>query len=64
MLAASVGSILNVRMGRTGTAMLPLHGGRVPEWLASRMARLGEAMVEALVLAEGPHGHACLPGMV
>src|SRR4051812_13493020 len=47
---------LNVRMGRTGTAMLPLHGGRVPEWLASRMARLGEAMVEALVLAEGPHG--------
>jgi uncharacterized protein len=35
---------------------LPLHGGRVPEWLASRMARLGEVMVEALVLAEGPHG--------
>jgi hypothetical protein len=43
-------------MGRIGTAVLPLHGGRVPEWLASRMARLGEAMVEALVLAEGPHG--------
>ncbi|TMA28605.1 MAG: DUF763 domain-containing protein [Deltaproteobacteria bacterium] len=43
-------------MGRTGTAVLPLHGGRVPEWLASRMALLGEAMVEALVLAEGPHG--------
>jgi hypothetical protein len=28
----------------------------VPEWLASRMARLAEVMVEALVLAEGPHG--------
>ena len=28
----------------------------MPEWLASRMARLGEVMVEALVLAEGPHG--------
>src|SRR5207253_120480 len=49
-------SILNVRMGRSGSADLPLHGGRVPEWLASRMARLGAAMVEALVLEEGPHG--------
>jgi len=28
----------------------------VPEWLASRMARLGSVMVEALVLEEGPHG--------
>jgi hypothetical protein len=43
-------------MGRSGSADLPLHGGRVPEWLASRMSRLGEVMVEALVLAEGPHG--------
>jgi hypothetical protein len=43
-------------MGRTGSADLPLHGGRVPAWLASRMARLGEVMVEALVLEEGPHG--------
>src|SRR6185437_3384544 len=43
-------------MGRTGSADLPLHGGRVPEWLASRMARLGAVMVEALVLEEGPHG--------
>jgi uncharacterized protein len=48
--------ILNACMGRSGSADLPLHGGRVPEWLASRMARLGEVMVEALVLAEGPHG--------
>src|SRR2546425_10832628 len=43
-------------MGRTGSADLPLHGGRVPDWLASRMARLGSVMVEALVLEEGPHG--------
>ena len=28
----------------------------MPEWLASRMARLGSVMVEALVLEEGPHG--------
>ena len=42
-------------MGRmkTGTADLPLHGGRVPMWLASRMARLGRVMVEALVLEYG-----------
>jgi hypothetical protein len=40
---------------RTGSATLPLHGGQVPAWLASRMARLGRAMVEALVLQYGPH---------
>jgi uncharacterized protein len=38
---------------RTGSATLPLHGGRVPEWLAQRMARLGRVMVEALVLEHG-----------
>ncbi|MFL5409606.1 MAG: DUF763 domain-containing protein, partial [Myxococcales bacterium] len=43
-------------MGRSGSADLPLHGGRVPEWLASRMARLGTVIVEALLLEEGPHG--------
>src|SRR2546427_6799884 len=43
-------------MGRTGSADLPLHGGRVPHWLASRMARLGAVLVEALVLEEGAHG--------
>src|SRR3954466_6609873 len=42
-------------MGRTGSADLPLHGGRVPQWLASRMARLGTVLVEALVLEEGRH---------
>src|SRR5262245_63805001 len=43
-------AILNTRMGaRTGSADLPLHGGRVPEWLAGRMARLGRVLVEAIV---------------
>ena len=40
-------------MGRTGSASLPLHGGRVPEWLASRMARLGRVLTEAIVLHYG-----------
>jgi uncharacterized protein len=40
---------------RTGSATLPLHGGQVPAWLAGRMARLGRAMVEALVLEYGRH---------
>jgi hypothetical protein len=38
---------------RTGSADMPLHGGRVPAWLASRMAQLGRLFVEALVLEYG-----------
>src|SRR5476651_86076 len=34
---------------RTGSADLPLHGGRVPPWLSSRMAALGRVIVEAIV---------------
>jgi uncharacterized protein len=34
---------------RTGSADLPLHGGRVPVWLASRMATLGAVICEAIV---------------
>jgi len=34
--------------GRSGSADLPLHGGRVPAWLSSRMARLGRVIVEAI----------------
>jgi hypothetical protein len=34
--------------GPSGTADLPLHGGRVPAWLASRMASLGRVVVEAI----------------
>ena len=35
---------------RAGYADLPLHGGRAPEWLVDRMARLGAVMAEAIVL--------------
>jgi hypothetical protein len=38
---------------RTGTADLPLHGGRVPPWLFERMARLGRVLAEAIVLEYG-----------
>ena len=38
---------------RAGTADLPLHGGRVPAWLAERMARLGAVIAEAIVLEYG-----------
>src|SRR3954469_20899407 len=34
---------------RTGSADLPLHGGRVPPWLASRMAQLGAVICQAIV---------------
>src|ERR1700759_2304399 len=34
---------------RAGTADLPLHHGRVPPWLASRMSRLGAVIGEAIV---------------
>ncbi len=36
-------------MKRSGLADLPLHGGRVPVWLAERMARLGAAISETIV---------------
>src|ERR1700686_5078089 len=34
---------------RTGSAILPLHGGRVPPWLAMRMSRLGAIITQAIV---------------
>ncbi|MBW3549420.1 MAG: DUF763 domain-containing protein [Proteobacteria bacterium] len=34
---------------RAGSADLPLHGGRVPRWLADRMTRLGAVMAQAIV---------------
>src|SRR4051794_3360310 len=36
-------------MKRSGTADLPLHGGRVPQWLAERMTALGTAIVESVL---------------
>ncbi|MFC5570139.1 DUF763 domain-containing protein [Lysobacter yangpyeongensis] len=38
---------------RSGSADLPLHGGRVPHWLAQRMARLGAVLCQAIVLEYG-----------
>jgi len=34
---------------RTGSADLPLHGGRVPHWLGQRMAALGAVICQAIV---------------
>ena len=36
-------------MNRSGIADLPLHGGRVPPWLAERMTKLGTAITETIV---------------
>jgi len=38
---------------RAGSADLPLHGGRVPPWLADRMTRLGTVISEAIILHYG-----------
>jgi hypothetical protein len=40
-------------MQRSGSADLPLHGGRVPAWLAARMTELGAAIAEHIVIAHG-----------
>jgi hypothetical protein len=34
---------------RTGSADLPLHGGRVPHWLGERMSSLGAIITQAIV---------------
>src|SRR2546426_6898426 len=36
-------------MKRSGFADLPLHGGRVPAWLAERMTKLGTAITESVL---------------
>ncbi len=41
-------------MPRSGTADLPLHGGRVPSWLAERMVKLGTAITEHVIVSYGP----------
>lgn len=42
-------------MKPSGTADLPLHGGRVPPWLAERMQKLGTAIAESIVYHYGAH---------
>jgi hypothetical protein len=41
-------------MNRTGTALLPLHGGKAPAWLFARMTRLSAEITEAIVHEFGP----------
>src|SRR5512143_1251923 len=36
-------------MKRSGVADLPLHSGRVPDWLAGRMTLLGTAISESVI---------------
>ncbi len=40
-------------MMRSGHADLPLHGGRVPAWLAARMTKLGAAVAESILYHYG-----------
>jgi hypothetical protein len=40
---------MKATMKRSGYADLPLHGGRVPAWLAERMTKLGTAISEHIV---------------
>ncbi|MBO3697182.1 DUF763 domain-containing protein [Roseivirga sp. E12] len=42
-------------MNRSGHADLPLHYGTVPPWLATRMAQLGRAITESILIEYGPH---------
>ena len=39
---------------KSGTADLPLHYGRVPRWLAERMALLGREITRIMVEERGP----------
>jgi len=41
------------KMKRTGTADLPLHGGRAPRWLFNRMVKLASGITEVLVYEYG-----------
>ncbi len=43
-------------MKRSGSADLPLHGGRVPVWLARRMETLGLAISRVIVDEYGTQG--------
>lgn len=40
---------------RTGTAHLPLHGGKAPTWLFSRMTRMAREIAVAIISDYGPN---------
>jgi hypothetical protein len=48
------GSLLYHAGVRTGFAHLPLHGGKAPAWLFSRMVRLSREVIGHLVAEQGP----------
>ena len=49
------------RVKRSGVADLPLHGGRVPAWLAGRMETLGTAISGSVLHHYGRAGAAVAP---
>jgi hypothetical protein len=51
-------------MRRSGFADLPLHGGRVPQWLAERMTKLGTAITEEILERYGVSLPTRLPVLV
>jgi len=40
-------------MGRTGLAHLPLHGGKAPKWLFTRMVALSKSIMEVMLMEFG-----------
>lgn len=40
-------------MARTGTANLPLHGGKAPGWLFKRMVKLSEGIIDVMIYEFG-----------
>jgi uncharacterized protein len=51
-----MGACHNRNVKRSGIADLPLHGGRVPAWLATRMVALGTAIAESVIHHYGRPG--------
>ena len=52
-LLSPIFRVIIVTMKRSGVADLPLHGGRVPAWLAERMTRLGAGICESILYHYG-----------
>src|SRR4051794_32586123 len=48
-LPRNITGTIQLMARKAGTADLPLHGGRVPKWLADRMTHLGALIGEAIV---------------
>ena len=51
-----LGQSRRVPMKRSGSADLPLQGGRAPDWQAQRMMLLGKAIAEHIVVSYGLSG--------